>query len=59
MGGKWLWKGVVLAVLAGWTSSFFAGAGGSKDKSVKECKGVLTEPLTLCVFPSRRGGTGV
>ena len=46
-------------MLAGWTSSFFAGAGGSKDKSVKECKGVLTEPLTLCVFPSRWGGTGV
>ena len=50
MGGKWLWKGVVLAVLAGWTSSFFAGAGGSKDKSVKECKGVLTgAPDPVCV----------
>lgn len=53
MGGKWLWKGVVLAVLAGWTSSFFAGVGGSKDKSVKECKGVLTgAPDRVCVcFP--------
>ena len=49
-------------MLAGWTSCFFVGAGGSKDKTVKECKGVLTgapDRVCMCVFPSRRGGTGV